>query len=180
MEPNTFESLILSLNGWKVDVLHEDVEAFLSGWEKQDPDSVLEPAEVQKLNDLMDTLCAQETDVDSAIQANPEAYREILSYGKKALWWAMEDLYHDYADSLRGNIQGKICRDIMASWGEAYELESWFYLTGKLWMGQFKEIVDAMKKEYTAFYIRDNYPGAWMLLNIKDYDSLGYFLGKTE
>ena len=175
-----FESLILSITSWQIDILHEDLEVFLSGWEQHDTESALEPAEVQKLNDLMDILCAQEADVDSAIQANPEAYREILSFGEKALWWAMEELYHDHLDSLRGNIQGKICRDIMASWGETYEMEEWFYLTGQAWMGQFQEIVMQMKNAYTAFYIRDNHPGAWVLLNIKNYDSLQYFLEKTE
>ena len=62
-----FESLILSITSWQIDILHEDLEAFLSGWEQHDTESGLEPAEVQKLNDLMDILCAQEAIISRQI-----------------------------------------------------------------------------------------------------------------
>ena len=160
------EHIYLSNRSWLADVMREDLEAFLAGWEAQEPDTVLTEEEEKQLNGLLETLCADAADVDAAIQANPEAYDQILSYGKKALWWAMEELHFNYLSDLSGDIRGKICRDIMASWGEVYEMEEWYYTSGELWIGQLNLIANQMQNEYTAFYIRDNHPGVWMLLNM--------------
>ena len=161
------EHVYLTNGLWTTDILCEDLDEFRGGWEAPDPEEKLTVNEEIQLNGLLDTLCAGAADVETAIRENREAYDRILSCGKKGLWWAMEELYFSKDRGIKTDILGKICRDIMASLGEVYEMEPWYEMTGKIWLGQLEVIAEDLSVNKTAFYIRDNHPGVWILLNTK-------------
>ena len=169
METQEIKDIYLSNPTWRCDVVNEDVEAFLAGWEKEEPDSRLEEGDAERMGALVDEICAsspEASDPNACIEAHRGEYDKLLRYGKKALRWAFTELKDSKIQELRGCILAQACRDIMASWGEVYEMEQWFYMTGRLWLGQFQMEADNLRLNKTVQYIRENHPGAWILLNM--------------
>ena len=67
------------------------------------------------------------------IKDHPLAYEELLSYGEFTLRYCFGAFFAGGQTDLRGHIMAIACEDIMASWGEVYDIEPQDRMTGQAW-----------------------------------------------
>ena len=169
-------STVLSLrlfldNGVFLDVLNENVEKTLTQLENEIQTPLPDKEETEMLNAALETVCSgplEQSNPGAYIDAQPEAYRILLDGREKTLAWAFGEFltpgsnHHD----LRGHILAQACRDIMASWGEIYEMNAFDLMTGGAWFQALTEKLAVLKKTTGVGELRSNHPGAWILIHM--------------
>lgn len=148
-------------DGSYVDIRTDDVNLFLS-----DKNNGLLSKEISA---LLEEICSSplESSAPGAyIDAHPEAYEKLLSYGSETLRWCFARFMEGQEAGLPGHIMAIACEEIMFRNGEAYPMDSVIRMTGQDWFDEFYSLAKGLKQHYGEKHLREDYPGAWLVLNL--------------
>lgn len=169
---DSIQSLLLYLdNGLFIDILSENVEAILKQLDSENLVPALDDADTAALISAVEEICSgplEQSNPGAYIEANPEAYSKLLAGGEKTLAWAFGEFMKPGVNNhdLRGHILAQACRDIMASWGETYEMQPIEMMTGGSWFQAFTGKLNLLRKTTSVGTLMLQHPGAWILINM--------------
>lgn len=121
-----------------------------------------------KIAALLDTICsspAQASVPGDYITAHQADYDSILDYGQDALQYCFSEFLKGNQTNLRGHIMAQICRDIMDSRQEVYDVGDNFQ-TGQDWFDSFHAEAAQLAETSSPDALQCFYSAAWLLLNM--------------
>ena len=105
--------------------------------------------------------------VKDYIVANEAAYKELIHYGKYALWYCFGEFLEGGQTDLRGQIMASVFKDISLGWGEALLIDSENSVaTGQDWFDIFRSNAEELQKQYSEEELNELYHASWLLLQV--------------
>ena len=160
------ELYLAAIDGSYVDIYKDDLNAFILSKDINSPDY-----RITGLLNIISSFPLTSSDIADYIASNREAYDALLGYGEEMLEFAFAQFRKNGQFDRKGKIMALACRDIMASWGEIYDIRtadcdpSWS--DGQEWFDQFEKQARALAVKYDDEVLKRDYPGAWLLLNME-------------
>ena len=114
------------------------------------------------LSKLLKTVCsspAGQSNLKAYLDAHPIEYQRMTYYGNYALRWCFSRFEKGGQTGLEGSVMASACRDIL---GETEAGK--FAATGQEWYDIFKKSAVEMQQKNGDDYMKQNRPGAWLLL----------------
>lgn len=114
------------------------------------------------LSKLLKTVCsspAGQSNLKAYLDAHPVEYQQMTYYGSYALRWCFSHFEKGGQTGLEGSVMASVCRDILGK-TEAGKPAA----TGQEWYDAFQKSVIEMRQKNGDDYMKQNCPGAWLLL----------------
>jgi len=129
-----------------------------------------------ELTDLLQTITGkplQASDPGSYIRMHPAEYAKFTGYGAQTLRYCFSRFLSGGQTDLKGHIMAIACEDIMATWGESYDIAPGQRMTGQQWFDSFRTQACILLHGNSIRTLRSTHPGAALLLTMQTQTAAG-------
>ena len=160
------ELYLAAIDGTYVDIYKDDLNAFILSKDVNSP-----AYRITGLLNIVSSFPLTSSDINDYIESNREAYDSLLGYGEELLKFSFTKFRQSAQYDRKGKIMALACQDIMASWGETYEIRTAdsypIWSDAQQWFDEFEKQAKALAAKYDEEVLKRDYPGAWLLLNME-------------